>query len=623
MKWRAVSVTARDYQAGPVRCKRMAVRRPASYKLRVTSYIMAGGELRQAMKRVSSYGLRVTAVLALASALGSSPVHGGDAPWIARGANGIVATDHALATQAGVEILRAGGNAVDAAVAVSFALGVTRPYSTGPGGGGFMLLYRADGTVIAQDFRETAPSGARADYYARFKAANPSTPNPSEFGLTAAATPGVVAGRCQALAQWGTMPRDRVLAAAIRIAHEGFPVDADHVNHVREALAEYEQHASLKESCAFVYRTYLGSGTPPAVGDILKQPGLGRLLEAIAVQGPDIFYQGDIARAIGRDVSAQGGVLVEGDLSTYEPKTRQALSVRYRDYRVLMMPLPSSGGVAIAQTLGILTQLDYPTVIKRDPIEGMHLQIEAMKHAFADRSRHLGDRDSGSVPQKRMLSEGYAKEIADRIRGGIGLPETYGSRELPDDAGTSNFCVADAMGNVVVSSETINTTFGSLAAIEEWGLVLNNEMDDFTTEPGKPNAFGLIQSARNAVAPGKRPLSSMVPTIVLKNEKPYLALGASGGPRIISSVLNVMLAVLDREMPLQAAIEALRPHHQWQPDTVYFDRPPPPEVASSLAARGHKVSDRKKTGIVNAIMRTPDGWVGAADPRKGGTAAAR
>lgn len=573
------------------------------------------------MKRVTSYELRVTTVLAIAFVLISLPAHAADAPWVARGANGIVATDHALATQAGVEILRAGGNAVDAAVAVSFALGVTRPYSTGPGGGGFMLLYRADGTVIAQDFRETAPRATRADYYVKFKAANPSAINPSEFGMTAVATPGLVAGRCQALADWGTMPRDRVMAAAIRIANEGFPVDADHVRHVRETLESYEKHPSLKENCGFVYRTYLGGGTPPAVGDVLKQPGLGRLLEAIAVQGPEIFYKGDIARAIGRDVSAQGGALVEGDLLNYEPKIRHSLSVRYRDYRVLMMPLPSSGGVAIAQTLAILTQLDYPSVVKRDPIEGMHLQIEALKHAFADRSRHLGDPDAGSVPQKRMLSEGYAKELADRIRAGIGPPESYGSRKLPDDAGTSSFSVADAMGNVVVSTETINTTFGSLAAIDEWGLILNNEMDDFTTEPGKPNAFGLIQSPRNSISPKRRPLSSMVPTIVLKNEKPYLALGGSGGPRIISSVLNVMLAVLDREMPLQEAMEAIRPHHQWQPDTLHFDRPPPPEVASALQARGHKLSDRKETGVVNAIMRTPEGWIGAADPRKGGTAA--
>lgn len=589
------------------------------------------------MNAKKSYGLRVTgytqdqrterstilsAAACTLSIVLSSSVFAADAPWIARGARGVVASDHALATQAGVEVLRAGGNAVDAAVAVSFTLAVTRPYSTGLGGGGFMLLYQPNGAVIAQDFQESGPSGARADYFVQLRKQHPDRPNPSEFGLTAVGTPGLVAGRCQALAQWGTLPRDRVMATAIRLAKDGFAIDDDHVDHVLETLREYEKHPSLKESCKFVYDTYLGGGEPPAAGDILRQPGLARLLEAIVVQGPDIFYKGDVARAIGRDVSAQGGALSEPDLYNYQPVIRHPLAYRYRDHRILMFPLPSSGGVAIGQTLAILTALEYPVIVKQNPVEGMHLQIEAMKHAFADRSRHLGDKDFGGVPQRTMLSQPYAKEIADRIRSGIGLPESYGSLKLPQDAGTSNFCVVDSIGNVVVSSETINTSFGSLAAVEEWGLVLNNQMDDFATDPGKPNAFGLLQSAQNSVAPKKRPLSSMTPTIVLKNEKPYLILGGSGGPRIISSVLNVLLAVLDRDMGLQEAIEALRPHHQWQPDELHFDRPPPEEIASALSAKGHKISEKKRTGIVNAIMRTPDGWIGAADPRKGGTAGA-
>lgn len=539
--------------------------------------------------------------------------------WIARGVNGMVASDHALASAAGLEMLRAGGNAIDAAVAVSFVLGVTRPYSTGAGGGGFMVVYFADGRVIAQDFRETAPAEARADDYVKMKAANPNGPSPSEFGFTAAATPGVVSGRCQALAQWGTLPRDRVLAPALNLAAEGFPIDEDHVRHVREALESYERHPTLKGNCGFVYETYLGGGKVPAVGDILKQPGLARLIEAIIVQGPDAFYKGDIARAIDREAGRAGGKLRSTDLLSYSPKPRNALSIRYHDFRLLMMPLPSSGGIAITQALNILDQLKYTDVVKRDPVEAMHFQIEAMKHAFADRSRHLGDSDFESPPVKGLISRDHAKELAHRVRAGADRSsDAYGARRLPDDAGTSHFCVVDAMGNAVSSTETINTTFGSLAAIEEWGLILNNEMDDFTTEPGKPNAFGLVQSIRNSIAPKKRPLSSMVPTIVLKDEKPFLLLGASGGPRIISSVLNVLLGVLDRGLPLQEAIEAERPHHQWLPDELCFDRAPSPEIASGLAARGHKISEKRKTGIVNAIMKTPDGWVGAADPRKGG-----
>jgi gamma-glutamyltranspeptidase/glutathione hydrolase len=567
-----------------------------------------------------AFGLAVAADVDI----GHGRARAADVPWIARGASGMVAADSKYASQAGLEILQAGGNAIDAAVATSFALAVTRPYGTGPGGGGFMIARFADGRVIVQDFRETAPAAATPDMFAKAIAANPKGPSPSEFGHLAVAVPGLVAGRCQAMAQYGTMPLKRVLDPAIRLAKSGFPVDEDYVRNTKEALGTYEAHPSLKQSCGYVYRVHLlGGGHLRTAGQTLVQPELAQLLEEIASNGPDFFYKGPVAQAIARDMRAHGGIITEQDLADYQPRLREPLLSTYRDYKLILMPLSSSGGVALAETLNILEKLDFHAVAQRDPILAMHLQLEAMKHAFADRARWLGDQDFVHAPIGALMSKAYAAMLAKSIHPDhVGKTDDYGSTTLPDDSGTSHLCVADKFGNVVVSSETINTEFGSLVAIDEWGLILNNEMDDFTTEPGKPNAFGLVQSAQNAIAPKKRPLSSMCPTIVLKDDRPYLLLGASGGPRIISSVLNVLLGVTDAGVSLEDAIQRLRPHHQWSPDTVFFDREPPPEVAQGLVARGHKLTDKRKTAIVQAILRTPEGWIGASDPRKGGQPAA-
>ncbi len=543
-------------------------------------------------------------------------------PWVARGAKGMVAADSKYASQAGVEMLKAGGNAIDAAVATSFALAVTRPYSTGLGGGGFMIARFADGRIVVQDFRETAPAAATANMYVLAAGKKPDFPSPSEFGHLAVAVPGLVAGRCQALAQYGTMPLRRVLDPAIRLAKSGYPVDDDYVRNTQNVLGQYDAHPSLKESCDYVYRVHLASGRLRTAGQTFVQPELAQLLEEIAGNGPDFFYKGPVAKAIAREMRERGGIITERDLADYQPRLREPLLSTYRDYKLILMPSPSSGGVVLAETLNILEKLDFSAVAQRDSILATHLQLEAMKHAFADRARWLGDQDFVHAPIGALISKGYAAMLAESISPDhVDETDRYGSTTLPDDSGTSHFCVADKLGNVVVSSETINTEFGSLVAIDEWGLILNNEMDDFTTEPGKPNAFGLVQSAQNAIAPRKRPLSSMCPTIVLKNDRPYLLLGASGGPRIISSVLNVLLGVSDAGLSLEDAIQRLRPHHQWSPDTVYFDREPPPEVAQGLIARGHKLAEKRRTAIVQAILRAPDDWIGASDPRKGGVPA--
>ena len=531
----------------------------------------------------------------------------------------MVASDSEFASGAGRDILKAGGNAIDAAVAVSFALAVTRPHSTGLGGGGFLMVRLADGRTIVQDFRETAPERAAPDMFVKAAAANPANPQPSRYGHLAVAVPGLVAGRNQALSQYGTMSLAQTLAPAIRLARSGFPVDQHYVEATREVLKAYKVHPWLKEACPYVYETHLRRGRLRAVGESLVQPQLARLLEGIAQHGPEFFYRGPVAQAIAKEMKQHGGIITQEDLARYQVRARQPLRSTYRGYQLLAMPPPSSGGIALIETLNILETMDWPALARSDPGLACHYQVEAMKHAFADRARWLGDDDLMPGPTTYLTSKAYARRLAATLRPDADAePDAYGSKTIPDDAGTSHFCVVDRLGNVVVSTETINTSFGSLAAVAEWGLILNNEMDDFATIPGQPNAFALIQSSRNAIRSGTRPLSSMAPTIVLKDDAPYLLLGASGGPRIISSVLNVLLGVLDSGRSLEEAIRHPRPHHQWRPDRVFFDADPPEDLARALRGRGHLLADGPRTGVVQAVMHTDQGWVGASDPRKGG-----
>lgn len=539
--------------------------------------------------------------------------------WIARGKSEIVATDSEFASEAGLQILEAGGNAIDAAVAVSFALAVTRPYSTGLGGGGFMIARFADGQIVVQDFRETAPAASTPDMFVKARAKNPDGPPPSQFGFLAVGVPGLVAGRCEALRQWGTMPLARVIQPAIELARDGFRVDDDYVRASREALEVYEKHPSLKDDYpyTYVFMLHLRKGILRQSGDELIQPELTRLLEGLASDGPDFFYRGPVSEQMISYMEGNGGIMTARDLATYQVSTPEPLTTTYRDYKLIMMPLPSSGGIAIAESLNILEALDFAAITKKDRPLAVHFQIEALKHAFADRGRLPG------INPERLTSKSHAKQIAGRIsRDTSASLDSYGI-SLLKDSGTSHFCVIDRHGNAVVSTETINTTFGSLAAVGELGLILNNEMDDFTAEPGKPNSFGLIQSAENAPKPGAAPLSSMSPTIVLNDDKVFMLLGASGGSRIISSVLNVILQMLDSGATLEEAMMALRPHHQIHPDEVAFDKPPEKELADALTKRGHKISDKRKTAIVQVILRDGDTWIGASDPRKGGKPAGR
>ena len=540
--------------------------------------------------------------------------------WIATGQTAMVASDHPLASQVGLDIIRAGGNAVDAAVAVSFALAVTRPQSTGLGGGGFMIIrLGSTGEVFAFDYRETAPQASSSEMYDRFVKTHPDRAPPSRFGQLAVAVPGQVAGLTTVLKRFGSKPISELVAPAIKLANDGFPVDKPYVSAAESVLKKYRKHSELRETCSYVYEVHLRKGELSKPGEILRQPALARLLGVIAREGAKGFYSGPVSQAIVNEIKRHGGIVTEDDLAGYKVTPRTPLKSTYRGYEVIAMPPPSSGGTCVIETLNILETVDLSAIYKTDSTLAYHYFIEAMKHAFADRARWQADADYTFVPTGLLTSKVYARQLAGAIDPkSTAESNTYGTLQIPNDSGTSHFCIVDQQGNVVVSTETINTSFGSLAAVADWGLILNNEMDDFSARPGKANAYGLSQSDRNAVEPGKRPLSSMSPTLVCKDGKPYLLLGGSGGPRIISSVLNVLVGVLDFGRSLEEAIAAPRVHHQWKPDEIRFDRDPDLQLIHGLRQRGHQLSDKHTTGIVQAIHFDGKRLIGASDPRKEG-----
>ncbi|MCP4593392.1 MAG: gamma-glutamyltransferase [bacterium] len=540
--------------------------------------------------------------------------------WVAHGRRGMVASDSPEASQAGLEILRAGGNAVDAAAAVSFALAVARPQSTGLGGGGFMLIRKAaDGQVSALDYREAAPQASTPEMFCAPPPSAAGRAPAMSYGYLAVAVPGVLAGQAEAVDSFGTMPLKRLLQPAIRLAEQGFAADQHYARAARTALQAYQKYPELVTSCAYVHRVHLGGGQPPQVGARVVQPELARLLRAIANEGPSVFYRGPVAEAIERTMRARGGCMTRADLAEYRALRRTPLRARYRGYDLIVMPPPSSGGTCVVETLNILETFDLPALWANNRPLGTHYLVEAMRHAFADRARWMGDPDFSALPVQRLTDKAYGRELAARIRPDHTVAlEACGVAAPRADHGTSHICVVDQWGNAVVATETINTSFGSFAAVDEWGLILNDEMDDFATQPGTPNVYDLIQSERNAPQPLKRPLSSMSPTIVLEDGQVLLLVGGSGGPRIISAVLNVLVGVLDGGRPLPEAVAARRVHHQWKPDHVYFDSAPPAELKSYLESLGHSVSDRPRGAAVQAIQVTSDGLIGVADPRKGG-----
>ncbi len=595
--------------------------------------------------------IRCCAVLVLGTALGAMAAVGGGCIAGATHAgvyeHAAVAADHEIASKAGAEILKAGGNAVDAAVATSFALSVVRPYSCGIGGGGFMVIHLQDdprhGTMqTAINYREVAPAAVGTDYFE-----GQDDPLASVRGGKAAGVPGTVAGLLYALEKYGTMDRQAVLAPAIRAAERGFKADTHYAETASELIEDFEANPAWKERFAFVWERYLLGGEV-ARGDRIRVPEQARALRLIALSGAPGFYDGEVGEAILRALRGDGGDQTIEDLRGYTVREIKPLRFGFCGYEIVGMPPPSSGGVAMGQILGLLERWNFRGY-RDEPFgwrpagfgPGTHLLAESFKHAFADRARWLGDSDFVEVPVDRLLDEKYLDALADRIdmRTTHG-PEHYGSAGLersvsfapPEiDGGTSHFCVVDDRGSAVSCTETINFEFGSLVAVPEFGFCLNDEMDDFTTVRDKANAFGLRQSELNLPTPGKRPLSSMSPTIALDEDgRVYALAGASGGPRIITGTTQVLVSLLLgnglRENDAESALWALRVHHQWMPNQL---RLPYPQLTldaedgrvaslSHLRALGHELRHIRNVGNVQAIVRGEDGWEAASDPNKGG-----
>ena len=541
----------------------------------------------------------------------------------------VVAADHPLASAAGLAILKAGGNVVDAAVATSFALTVLRPASCGLGGGGFMVIWNAkDQKATVIDYRERAPAAATPDMYAMLPGTDKQRQLASRQGPLAVAVPCTVAGLSYAVKEYGTLDLKTVMLPAIQLARRGVPIN-EHMRSVQKGMLARIKNGTLNpDEFKTLVDEYLNHGKPWKEDARFYSPQL-KTLELIAEYGRDGFYQGAVAEAIVNACGkSAGGILTLEDLKATQPIIRKPLSTNFDGYQILTMPPPSSGGIAIIESFNMIKALEQQTLkhpfgkLKYHSPEEIHLLTEVMKHAFADRAEYLGDADFVPVPIDRLTSGSYASELARRIdpQQTKSMKE-YGRYIPPQDGGTSHFSVMDAQGNAVACTETINLTFGSYVVIPKYGIVMNNEMDDFAAISGKPNAFGLIQGKANEIEPGKKPLSSMSPTIAVKDGKAVFSAGASGGPRIISSTLQVLLNMIVFGMTPTQAVDAPRIHHQWVPEDLLLEPELFGQAGEKLKRFGH--STKKSSGLAasQAVSRQPDGLRGHSDPRKHGAAA--
>ena len=537
-------------------------------------------------------------------------------PAVAR--SGMVATQEKHATRVGVEILRQGGNAVDAAVAVGFAMAVTHPQAGNIGGGGFMLVPPAAGNkTIAIDYRETAPAAMTRDVFLDEKGeADPKKSRDSALGV---GVPGTVAGLVLAHERYGSgkFNLSQLIAPAIKLARDGFTVEddlADSLPRAQPRLARWPAAAKI-----FLKR----DGTPLGRGDALVQGELASSLQAIADVGPRAFYQGPLAEKIVTAVRESGGIMTLDDLKTYRAIERPVVHGTYRGYDIASMPPPSSGGIHLIQILNILEGFPLRD-LGAESAATLHLMIEAMKPAYADRAEFLGDPAFVTVPLAGLISKRYAAEQRKAINPDRARPADTikpGTPAAYESDNTTHFSVIDADGNAVANTYTLNFSYGLGLVPAGTGVLLNNELDDFAAKAGAPNAYGLVGGDANAPGPGKRPLSSMAPTIVSRDGRVVLVTGTPGGSRIITTVLQVILNVVDHQMNIAEAVAAPRIHHQWLPDRVSAERGLSPDTIRLLEAKGHKVVTTATTGSANSILVTPDGLTGAADPRQRGTLA--
>jgi gamma-glutamyltranspeptidase / glutathione hydrolase len=536
---------------------------------------------------------RSVAVLGLL-VMGLLPAHTASLPPT-ESTTGLVVSAQRLAAEAGVDILRQGGNAVDAAVAVGYAEAVVNPCCGNIGGGGFLTAHLADGRDVFLNFRETAPATASRDMY--LDPAGQPVRGASLFGWKAVAVPGSVLGLDTALVKYGTLSRSVVMAPAIRLARDGFVLtaaDADILARGAPLLRRNPVAAAI-----FLH----ADGSPTRAGERLHQPALAATLQAIAERGPDAFYAGAIPHAVEQAARDGGGIITAADFAAYRITETAPLRCTYRGYVVLSAPPPSSGGTTLCETLHILEAYDLGAM-GFHAAETVHLMTEALRLAFFDRATYLGDPAFVSMPLTRLLSKDYAA----RLRGQIGDRATPSASLGPavpppgEKPETTHFSIIDKDGNAVSITTTINGGFGAGVAAGDTGFLLNDEMDDFTTKAGAPNLFGLVQGERNAIAPGKRPLSSMAPSIVLKDGAVKIVVGSTGGPRIISATLETILNVIDYGMNAQEAVDAPRLHHQWQPD-VLFAEPfaLSPDTRTMLQRMGHRIEEQRRWGAVALI----------------------
>ena len=542
-----------------------------------------------------------------------------------RARSGMVASTSEIASRVGVDVMKKGGNAVDAAVAVGLALAVTWPSAGNLGGGGFMLIRKADGTAEAIDYRERGPLAAHRDMY--LDAQGNVVKGLSLQGYLAAGVPGTVAGLALAHKRHGKLKWEELVEPSRKLAAEGFPVGY----HLARSL-RYNSTIEKLKPFAESRRIYQRDGRFYEMGETFVQPELAAVLARIRANPRD-FYEGETAKLIAADMKANGGIITLEDLRTYEPTVRKPLRTTYRGHEILTMPPPSSGGIALIEMLNMLEAYDLKSM-QWGSAQYTHTLVEVMRRAFADRAQFLGDTDFVKVPVAALTSVPFATERRHSIDPnrasssreiGAGNPAPYESPE------TTHFTIVDADGNVVSNTYTLNDSYGAGAVVKGTGILLNNEMDDFTSKVGVPNDYGLMQGEANAIAPKKRPLSSMTPSIVLKDGKPYFAIGSPGGPTIINTVLQVIVNVIDFGMDIQAAIDAPRVHHQWMPDHIYWEEfGMNPDTRERLERMGHAFRgiagasrSPSEIGDAHGVMIDPATGMrmGASDPRLGGVAA--
>ncbi|MDJ0839112.1 MAG: gamma-glutamyltransferase [Acidobacteriota bacterium] len=533
------------------------------------------------------------------------------------GKKGMVTSQEVLASQVGLDVLKQGGNAVDAAVAVGYALAVTLPKAGNLGGGGFMLVYLAgENKTVAINFREMAPAGAHRDMY--LDENGEVDKNKARFSYHSVGVPGTVAGMSYALDKYGTMSLKKLLKPAAALARKGilvtYSLSAD-ITRVRKRF----------EKCDATRAIFLRpDGTPWQPGEILVQKDLAWSLKQIARKGPDAFYKGKIGQRLAADMAEHGGLINMQDLAAYRVTESEPVWGEYRGHKIASMPPPSSGGVHVIQMLNILE--GFPVAeMGHNSAAGLHLLAETMKPAYADRSKYLGDPDFYDVPVSGLISKDYADELRKKISQETARPSTdIGPADpLPyESTETTHYSVVDQYGNAVAVTYTLNFSFGTSLVAAGTGILLNNEMDDFSSKPGSPNAFGLLGGEANAIQPGKRPLSSMTPTMVFKDGKPMLITGSPGGSTIITAVLQIILNVVDHKMNIAEAACTPRMHHQWLPDKLRLEKGISVDTLRLLESMGHKVERTDTMGSTQSILLKDGKMFGASDPRRPGAGAA-